>query len=599
MVIATQNPIEYEGTYPLPEAQLDRFMMRLSLGYPELADEAQDARRADAGDRSRARTGHGRATVRCSDRGRARRARELQRYVVASCATRARDRDSTWAPARAPASHSCAPPRRRPCCAGGTTSLPQDVKDLAPRVSATAIILAPEARTAGVDAALTSISRGGGARTRSPSNLTRARLDAWSVAGPGAVHRRLGVRDRCDALPPVAVGLALAPGRVAVGMGAPAPTGQSRWLRRRGRPSSSSSKASSRLPVRPGGGAPTAGRCPAGAVVVDSRGEGGLRRRRSRPSSAPGAPSAAGTRVASALRRGRYRARRGAELVIGDPFGLSADRPRAARARARSSGTRCRVQLDPSSRTPADSGRQAGSCTPAPHRGLRPALGPRPPAGRDPAPRPLALDGPAATADGEGAPGHTPRRGGGVPRCRRGGARRRQGTLLDLRDRAPARPGLDSAAARLGGPPVGPGRVRRPAGAHAGDVAGGRLARRARGARHRCSPTAGARWSRRSRTAAPGSTRPGCSSITTEITPQLEQRLSLVAGRREVALVWVDARSWNDRAPAVGGAGGHRARRSSAAAWPSSASAAATTSRACCRPASASPRPPPSQAVRA
>jgi MoxR-like ATPase len=32
MVMATQNPIEYEGTYPLPEAQLDRFAMRLSLG---------------------------------------------------------------------------------------------------------------------------------------------------------------------------------------------------------------------------------------------------------------------------------------------------------------------------------------------------------------------------------------------------------------------------------------------------------------------------------------------------------------------------------------------------------------------------------------
>jgi MoxR-like ATPase len=40
MVAATQNPIEYEGTYPLPEAQLDRFAMRLSLGYPPLADEA-------------------------------------------------------------------------------------------------------------------------------------------------------------------------------------------------------------------------------------------------------------------------------------------------------------------------------------------------------------------------------------------------------------------------------------------------------------------------------------------------------------------------------------------------------------------------------
>jgi MoxR-like ATPase len=39
MVMATQNPIEYEGTFPLPEAQLDRFMMRISLGYPARNDE--------------------------------------------------------------------------------------------------------------------------------------------------------------------------------------------------------------------------------------------------------------------------------------------------------------------------------------------------------------------------------------------------------------------------------------------------------------------------------------------------------------------------------------------------------------------------------
>jgi MoxR-like ATPase len=39
LVLATQNPIEYEGTFPLPEAQLDRFMMRISLGYPENEDE--------------------------------------------------------------------------------------------------------------------------------------------------------------------------------------------------------------------------------------------------------------------------------------------------------------------------------------------------------------------------------------------------------------------------------------------------------------------------------------------------------------------------------------------------------------------------------
>jgi len=39
MVLATQNPIEYEGTFPLPEAQLDRFLLRVRLGYPELDEE--------------------------------------------------------------------------------------------------------------------------------------------------------------------------------------------------------------------------------------------------------------------------------------------------------------------------------------------------------------------------------------------------------------------------------------------------------------------------------------------------------------------------------------------------------------------------------
>jgi MoxR-like ATPase len=53
LVIATQNPIELEGTYPLPEAQLDRFLMRLAVGYPDLDDEVEilarrRARRDDA-----------------------------------------------------------------------------------------------------------------------------------------------------------------------------------------------------------------------------------------------------------------------------------------------------------------------------------------------------------------------------------------------------------------------------------------------------------------------------------------------------------------------------------------------------------------------
>ena len=41
LVLATQNPIEHEGTYPLPEAQLDRFLLRMSVGYPSREDEWQ------------------------------------------------------------------------------------------------------------------------------------------------------------------------------------------------------------------------------------------------------------------------------------------------------------------------------------------------------------------------------------------------------------------------------------------------------------------------------------------------------------------------------------------------------------------------------
>ncbi len=48
-VIATQNPIEYEGTYPLPEAQLDRFLFKLSVGYPSIDQEAEILRRHDEG----------------------------------------------------------------------------------------------------------------------------------------------------------------------------------------------------------------------------------------------------------------------------------------------------------------------------------------------------------------------------------------------------------------------------------------------------------------------------------------------------------------------------------------------------------------------
>ena len=46
MVLATQNPVETEGTYPLPEAQLDRFLFKIRIDYPEAADEANVVRLA-------------------------------------------------------------------------------------------------------------------------------------------------------------------------------------------------------------------------------------------------------------------------------------------------------------------------------------------------------------------------------------------------------------------------------------------------------------------------------------------------------------------------------------------------------------------------
>src|SRR5699024_11395605 len=47
LVVATQNPIEYEGTYPLPEAQLDPFLSKLQMGYPSQSDELEMLKRTE------------------------------------------------------------------------------------------------------------------------------------------------------------------------------------------------------------------------------------------------------------------------------------------------------------------------------------------------------------------------------------------------------------------------------------------------------------------------------------------------------------------------------------------------------------------------
>ena len=117
LVAATQNPVEYEGTYPLPEAQLDRFLLKVVLPIPDRAAELEILRRHAAGfdprdvagagvDRGRGRRRHRGRAARRSDGAGHPRGRRLHR--------RHRPRDPRVAVAARSASARAAPPR---CCA--------------------------------------------------------------------------------------------------------------------------------------------------------------------------------------------------------------------------------------------------------------------------------------------------------------------------------------------------------------------------------------------------------------------------------------------------------------------------------------------------
>jgi MoxR-like ATPase len=153
MVIATQNPIEYEGTYPLPEAQLDRFTMRVQLGYPTLAEEARmldeqthvpplDALEpvADSEDVSRLAAQARDIYVEES----------LGRYVVAVLrATRADERLYLGASPRAGIA-LLRVAKARALADGREYLVPDDVKAMAVPVLSHRLILGPEARAAGL-----------------------------------------------------------------------------------------------------------------------------------------------------------------------------------------------------------------------------------------------------------------------------------------------------------------------------------------------------------------------------------------------------------------------------------------------------------------
>jgi MoxR-like ATPase len=151
LVIATQNPIEYEGTYPLPEAQLDRFMVRIELGYPSPEEEADMLSEHAAGDRvleleTVASTTELVAAQRAAAAVHASEA--LRRYVVALLESTRRDpRTELGASPRAGLMLLKAA-KALAALSGRDHALPDDVQALAPSVLTHRLLLAPDAARA-------------------------------------------------------------------------------------------------------------------------------------------------------------------------------------------------------------------------------------------------------------------------------------------------------------------------------------------------------------------------------------------------------------------------------------------------------------------
>jgi MoxR-like ATPase len=155
MVAATQNPIEYEGTYPLPEAQLDRFTMRLSLGYPPLAEEARmlAQQTTDPPQDFLEPVCTAAEVLAAAEDAKAVYVEEsVNRYVVAVLRhTRADQRLYLGASPRAGIA-LLRVAKARALATGRSFVSPDDVKAIAEHVLSHRLIVAPEARSAGLSA---------------------------------------------------------------------------------------------------------------------------------------------------------------------------------------------------------------------------------------------------------------------------------------------------------------------------------------------------------------------------------------------------------------------------------------------------------------
>ena len=151
MVIATQNPVELEGTYPLPEAQRDRFMMRVSIGYPSVAAELEVLEVHGQGDRVSTLepvTDAQQVAALIDAAKHLHAADPLKRYIVELVrATRDHPAIELGASPRASLALLRAS-RAQAACEGRDYVVPDDVKDLAQPVLAHRLILKPEAQMA-------------------------------------------------------------------------------------------------------------------------------------------------------------------------------------------------------------------------------------------------------------------------------------------------------------------------------------------------------------------------------------------------------------------------------------------------------------------
>ncbi len=153
MVMATQNPIEYEGTYPLPEAQLDRFTMRIAIGYPPLSEEAKmlTEQTADPPLEGLEPVANAADAVSLAEEAKEIYVEEsLNRYVVALLrTTRGDSRLYLGASPRAGIS-LLRVAKARALAAARSFLEPDDVKAVAIAVLSHRLILAPEARSSGL-----------------------------------------------------------------------------------------------------------------------------------------------------------------------------------------------------------------------------------------------------------------------------------------------------------------------------------------------------------------------------------------------------------------------------------------------------------------